>query len=371
MPPPDDQRLLAEVCLSLVRGVGPRLRENLQAAFGDAEQILAQPAERLTGVEGVGATLAGRIASAREEIDAQSELDRAARHGIAIVLRDSDSYPRALREIPDPPPLLFVRGELLPTDQLAVAIVGSRHATRYGFDQAERLAAALARAGVTVVSGMARGIDTAVHRGALGAGGRTIAVLANGLLKPYPPENAELSLEIARQGAVLSEAPLLRPPMSGAFPQRNRIISGVSLGVLVVEAADRSGSLITARHAYEQGREVFAVPGPVDSRLSKGCHKLIQDGAKLVATVDDVLEELGPLVEGVPRPGGGQLRSVAELNLNDVEQSVLQAIGAAPTQMDHVVQQSGVPVHRVLSTLSVLEVRGLVRRVSGSLVARV
>ncbi|TWT85452.1 hypothetical protein Pla123a_02590 [Posidoniimonas polymericola] len=371
MPATDDQQLLAELRLTMVRGVGPRLRQNLQAAFGGAEQILARGADELTRVDGVGRTLADRIASATDAIDAQAELDRAARHGVQIVLRHGDNYPRALREIPDPPPLLFVRGELTPRDQLAVAIVGSRHATRYGLAQAERLAAGLARAGVTVVSGMARGVDTAVHRGALEAGGRTIAVLANGLLKPYPPENAELSLAIAAQGCVLSEAPLLRPPMSGAFPQRNRVISGISLGVVVVEAADRSGSLITARHAGEQGREVFAVPGPIDSRLSRGCHKLIQDGAKLVGSVDDVLEELGPLVEGVTTDDGGELRNVAELNLNEVEQAVLQAIAAAPTQMDAVVQQSGVPVHRVLSTISVLEVRGLVRRVSGSQVARV
>lgn len=363
--------LEAEVRLAMVRGVGPRLRQNLASAFGDAAEILAQPADQLRRVDGIGGTLADRIAAATEEIDAAAEIQRAKQHGISLLTRRSSGYPPALAETPDPPAVLFIKGELQPSDQLAVAIVGTRHATRYGLENAERLAAGLARSGVTVVSGMARGIDTAAHRGALEAGGRTIAVLAGGLLKPYPPENAELSLQIAEQGCLVSEAPLLRPPISGAFPQRNRVISGLTLGTIVVQAADRSGSLITAHHAAEQGREVFAVPGPIDCRLSRGCHSLIQQGAKLVADVEDVLEELGPLVQGVPQPGGGELRSVAELNLNEVEQAVLQRIESSPTLIDAVVQQSGVPVHRVLSTLSVLEMRGLVRRVGGALVARI
>ncbi|MCA9241544.1 MAG: DNA-processing protein DprA [Planctomycetales bacterium] len=371
MPEPTDAELEAEVRLAMVRGVGPRLRQNLAAAFGDAASVLAQPASQLQRVDGIGGKLADRIAAATEEIDAAGEVRRAAERGITIVTPRRPGYPRTLEEIPDPPAVLYLKGDALPADQLAVAIVGTRHATRYGLQNAERLAAGLARAGVTVVSGMARGIDTAAHRGALEAGGRTIAVLAGGLLKPYPPENAGLALEIAAQGCVMSEAPLLRPPFSGAFPQRNRVISGLSLGTIVVQAADRSGALITAHHAAEQGREVFAVPGPVDCRLSRGCHSLIQQGAKLVTDVEDVLEELGPLVEGVPLAGGGELRHVAELDLNEVEHAVLQSIEASPTLIDTVVQSSGVPVHRVLSTLSVLEMRGLVRRVGGAMVARV
>lgn len=369
--PQPDKKLLSEVRLAMVRGVGPRLRQNLAAAIGDAEAILTSPAGRLAAVEGVGSTLAARIAAASEQIDAQAEVDRAAEHGVSILLRTDPRYPRALSEIHDPPPLLYARGALEPADQLAVAIVGTRHATRYGLACAARLAGELARAGLTVVSGLARGVDTAAHRGALEAGGRTIAVLASGLLKPYPPENAQFALEIAQHGAVLSEASLGMPPMSGAFPQRNRVISGLSLGAIVVEAADRSGSLITARHAMEQGREVFAVPGPIDSRLSRGCHSLIQDGAKLVTCADDVLAELGPLTAGVPDGEGGQVRNVAELRLNDLEQAVLQAIDPAPTHIDTVVQRAGEPVQRVLATISVLEMRSLVRRVSGASVARV
>jgi DNA processing protein len=201
---------------------------------------------------------------------------------LQIVPRGSAGYPQPLDEIPDPPPLLFVHGALQAADALAVAIVGSRHATHYGLTQAERLAGSLARAGFTIVSGLARGIDAAAHRGALAAGGRTLAVLGSGVLNIYPPEHQELAVQIRSQGAVLSEAPPHSNPLSGAFPQRNRIISGLALGVIVVEASARSGALITARHAMEQGRDVFAVPGRVDSRNSHGCHRLIRDGAKLV-----------------------------------------------------------------------------------------
>ncbi len=183
-----------------------------------------------------------------------------------------------MRDLPDPPGVLFVRGTLAPSDAMAVAIVGSRHATHYGLTQAERLAGSLARAGLTVVSGLARGIDAAAHRGALAAGGRTIAVLASGVLNIYPPEHNTLAEEITQHGAVMSESPPRAEPLAGMFPQRNRIISGLSLGVLVVEASTRSGALITARHAMEQGRDVFAVPGPITSRMSHGCHRLIRDG---------------------------------------------------------------------------------------------
>ena len=192
-----------------------------------------------------------------------------------------------------------------PADALSIGIVGTRHATQYGLRQAERLAGSLARAGLTIVSGLARGIDAAAHRGALAAGGRTLGVLASGVLNIYPPEHDQLANEVAACGALLSEQPARSAPLAGTFPQRNRLISGLSLGVIVVEAAERSGALITARHAMEQGREVFAMPGNVDSRCSHGCHRLIRDGAKLIETADDVLEELGPLVEATPATTAG------------------------------------------------------------------
>jgi DNA processing protein len=276
-----------------------------------------------------------------------------------------------LREIPDPPGVLFLRGELTPADALAVGIVGTRHGTQYGLRQAERLAGSLARAGLTIVSGLARGIDAAAHRGALAAGGRTLGVLASGVLNIYPPEHEKLAAEVAAAGALLSEQPPHSAPLAGTFPQRNRLISGLSLGVIVIEAAERSGALITARHAMEQGREVFAMPGNVDSRCSRGCHRLIRDGAKLIETADDVLEELGPLVEAVPRGDGQVIHHPAELMLNETEQQVLAAIGSESTPIDQIIATSGLPVARVLATLSVLEMRHLIRRLSGTTVLRI
>lgn len=365
-----DPALVAEVRLAMVSGVGPRLRANLLSRFDSPAAVLAASPDELCRAEGIGPKLAANLASA-EELDAEGELATARAAGIQVLTQAHADYPRSLKEIHDPPAVLFAKGDLVPDDALAIGIVGSRHATRYGKQQAERLAGGLARAGLTVVSGLARGIDAAAHRGALAASGRTIAVLAGGLLNLYPPEHKDLAEEVSTNGCLLSEAPPRMPPLGGAFPQRNRVISGLSLGVIVVEAAERSGALITSKHAAEQGREVFAVPGPIDSRLSLGCHRLIQDGAKLVTSVDDVLEELGPLIEGVSHADGAETRHVAELSLNEVESKVLQAIETKPTEMDSVVASTGLPVHRVLSTVSVLEMRGLVRRVSGTLVARV
>ena len=364
-------QLVDAVRLSLVSGVGPRHRQDLLARFGSATAVLGADAAQVQEVHGIGPKIAAQIARARYEIDAEAELELAARHGIDVLIETDDRYPRSVRQIHDPPGVLFSRGTMSADDELAIAIVGTRHATRYGLAQAERLASSLARVGFTVVSGLARGIDSAAHRGALAAGGRTIAVLASGILNIYPPEHVKLADEVAAGGCLISEAPPRMIPLAGAFPQRNRIISGLSVGTIVVEAAGRSGALITARHAYEQGREVFAVPGPVDSRLSHGCHALIKDGAKLVETVDDVLAELGPLAENIERADGTTLQQPAELLLNEIEQQVLQAIDGAPTSIDAITATCKLPVHRVLSTISVLEMRRLVRRVSGTQVVRV
>ncbi len=356
--------------LSLVPGVGPLTFKDLLEHFGSAEAVLAAPSSSLREVPGIGPKLSRAIVTARTEQEADTELDLCRQHGIAVLSPGRDGFPRLLQEIPDPPAVLYMAGKIEPQDALAVAIVGTRHATQYGKQTAERLASGLARAGLTIVSGLARGIDTAAHQGALAAGGRTIAVLGSGLLNLYPPENKELASEIEHHGALLSEAPLRRGPMSGAFPQRNRLITGLSLGVIIVEASDRSGALISARHAMEQGREVFAVPGRVDSRTSRGCHRLIRDGAKLVETVDDVLEEFGPLVEATSDEFGREVHHPAELQLNEQERQVLDAIDTQPTSIDTVAAVSGLPVQRVLSTISVLEMRRLIRRVSGNSVRR-
>jgi DNA processing protein len=362
--------LVDSVRLSLVSGVGPLLRKALVEQFGSPAAVLAADRDALQRVEGIGPKISARIVVAKDEIDAEAELRLAAEHGIDVLTDASDDYPRPLRQIHDPPGVLFRRGRPQPQDEMAVAIVGTRHATRYGLAQAERLAASLARTGFTVVSGLARGIDAAAHRGAMAAGGRTIGVLANGLLEIYPPEHHTLADEVAEHGYLISEWPPRMIPLSGAFPQRNRIISGLSLGTIVVEAPERSGALITARHAYEQGREVFAVPGPIDSRMSRGCHALIKDGAKLVETIDDVLAELGLLADTIERDDGTIVASPAELMLNEIEQKVLAAIETSPTSVDGVALRCGLPIHRVLSTVSVLEMRRLVKRVSGTQVAR-
>ncbi len=370
VPSTTPESLADAVRLSMIAGVGPRLRKALLEAFGTPHAVLHAAPSDLLRVPGIGNQLARRIAVACDEIDVQAELARCAEQGITILTDADSAYPRVLREIYDPPGILYVRGEIQPQDALAIAIVGARHATHYGVSQAERLAGSLARAGITIVSGLARGIDAAAHRGALAAEGRTLAVLGSGLLKMYPPEHRELADEVARHGAVLSEMPPLSPPSSGAFPQRNRLISGLSLGVLVIEASTNSGALITARHAMEQGREVFAVPGRIDSRLSHGCHRLIRDGARLVESVDDVLEELGPLVAPAASVDGTTVHHPAELRLNDVEQTVLAAVTNEPTTIDAVVAASGLATPQVLSTISVLEMRRLVRRLGGNRIVR-
>jgi DNA processing protein len=361
----------AEILLALTPDVGPILRGRLLDRFGDAASVIAAPEADLQQVQGIGPKISAKIVYARHEVQLEAQLALAREHGLGILLPSRDGYPRLLAEIPDPPGVLFVRGEIEPGDAMAVGIVGTRRASHYGKQQAERLAAGLARAGVTVISGLARGIDAAAHRGALSAGGRTIAVLASGVLNVFPPEHVKLAEEVAAHGAVVSEAAPTMPPLSGMFPQRNRIISGMSLGVIVVEAADRSGALITAKHAMEQGREVFAVPGQIDHPGSSGPHRLLRDGAKLVTCVDDVLEELGHLPAAAPDQRGGSIRVAAELKLNDLEHAVLQAIEPAGSTLDDVAASGGWPIHRVLATVSVLEARRLVRKVGGNRVARI
>jgi DNA processing protein len=311
--------------------------------------------------------------AARRDIDLDTELRDCHENGVQVLVESEPAYPASLRTIPDPPGVLFVRGQIVPSDGIAVAIVGTRHGSQYGVAQAERLAAGLARCGYTIVSGLARGIDAAAHRGALKAGGRTLAVLGSGVLNVYPPEHAQLASEIIGRGALVGENPPRSPPLSGAFPQRNRIITGLSLGVIVVEASERSGALISARHAMEQGREVFALPGRVDSRTSRGCHRLIRDGAKLIETVDDVLEELGPLATPTPIAGDDRspaIRHPGELQLNEPEKAVLGVIDDEPMTIDDCVAACGLPVQNVLATVSVLEMRRLIRRLGGNRVMR-
>jgi DNA processing protein len=358
----------AELTLALVPDVGPLLRQRLLESFGDAAQVLAASRDQLQQVPGIGAKISTNIVQADQLVDLDAQLALVHQHGLRIWFPADAQYPPLLRQIHDPPGVLFGRGDLEPADELAVAIVGTRRPSRYGLQQAEQLAHHLARAGVTVVSGLARGIDAAAHRGALAAGGRTIAVLGCGVLRNYPAEHAELARSVAAQGCVISEVPPTMGPARGLFPQRNRIISGLSLGTVVVEAGDRSGALITARLAMEQNREVFAVPGQIDQPQSAGPHQLLRDGAKLVTSADDVLEELGPLAWGAAptRHGAGGETRWDHLPLDDSQRRVLAAIEPAGVFVDELVVECQLPVQVILAAVGVLESRFLIRKLGGN-----
>ncbi len=363
----DDERL-ALLRLGLVAGIGPRTASELLAAFGTATAVFEATGIELTRV--VSPKLSVAITAARTDGAAEEELDECSRRGITLIPRGDDLYSSVLAETHDPPAILYCRGQILPHDSIAVAIVGSRQCTLYGRQMAEKLAGGLARAGMTIISGLARGIDGSAHRGALDAGGRTIAVCAPGLNTIYPPEHANLADEISRQGALVSESPLAREPRPGLFPQRNRIISGLSLGVIIVEAGRRSGALHTARHAMEQGRDVFAVPGRIDSLPSQGCHDLIRDGVPLIRGVDDVLEALAPLMKPVRRETGEVVQSPRELMLNDVETLVLNKVTHDAQHIDALLPIDDLEPSQLLATLTILEMKRLVRRLPGGFVVR-
>lgn len=373
---PAESSLRDHVRLAAIPGIGARLRRLLLERFGSPAAVFAARPEERCGVGRISRKLAIDIPRLADEVEADRLIESCRTRGVRIVLEGQPGYPGLLARIADPPGLLFVRGAFSPCDALAVAIVGSRHATDYGLRVAEQLGSGLARAGYTVVSGLARGIDAAAHRGALAAGGRTIAVLGSGVLAVYPPEHDDLADDVIAHGALVSEVPPFAEPHAAAFPQRNRIVSGLCLGTVVVQASDRSGALITARLAAEQGREVFAVPGPVDCRLSRGCHDLLRDGATLVGGVDDILGELGPLFETATTADGGTIETPAELTLDARERAVLEAIapagtrGRAPRLVDDVVDATGLAASQVLATIGVLEMRRLVKRLPGNHVAR-
>jgi DNA processing protein len=356
--------------LALVPGVGPRTLAALLEFFGSPAEVLRASLSRLGEVERVGPKIATAIRDASQSEFAAQVVKKCEEQRVTILMPGDAEFPRLLHELADPPPVLFMRGSLTRTDQLAVAVVGTRHPTLYGRQVAESISRGLAKAGFTIVSGLARGIDAVAHRAAIDAGGRTIALLGSCVTDIYPPEHVSLAEDVIEHGAILSETDPFAKPKAGVFPQRNRLISGLSLGVIVVEAAERSGALITAQHAGEQGRDIFAIPGPVNSRVSRGCNRLIRDGAILVQDAQDVIEHLGPLVEAADVADDRVIHHPAELQLNDQETAVLQAIQSVPTDLDTIVQQSQLPVSRVLSTISVLEIRGMIRRSGGRSVLR-
>ena len=354
----DTERFLI---LNMVEGLGSVRTQGLLKHFGSLEEVFQATEGQLRKVEGIGEKISLKIIQSIRGIDLQKELDLIKRHNIKIISFLDKSYPKNLKNIYDPPMVLYVLGEVLPQDDAAIAIVGSRLASFYGIQQAERLGFELASRGITVVSGLARGIDSSAHRGALKAGGRTLAILGSGILNMYPQEHKELARKISENGAVISEFPMMTIPERGNFPKRNRIISGLSLGVVVVEAAQRSGALITSDIAMEEGREVFAVPGKVDSITSRGTNKLIKQGAKLAETVDDILEELDLQVES----GLEQDERINASKLDKTETLVYNLLSSEAQHIDDLSEASGVKVSEVSRILLNLEIKKFVCRLPG------
>jgi DNA processing protein len=356
----------ASVALALVPEVNGNARRYQDLLrLGPPAEVFRSSSRSLAG--SVGEACAAAVARLDWRRTAQQQASLAARCGARLVLLDDPEYPPLLRPIDMPPPFLLVRGELLQADSLAVAIVGSRQGSGYGLRMAEQLGSDLGVRGATVVSGLARGVDTAAHRGALDAGGRTVAVLGSGVDVVYPPENRRLADAIIGAGAVVSQFPMGTPPLPHHFPARNRLIAGITLGTVVVEAAERSGALITARLAGELGREVYAVPGNATSPGSQGANALIQDGAKLVQGWEDVVAEWPAAWRRALRetPAAGPARAGREAPADPGERAILAALGDEPVAVDVLVEESRLPSGQVSAGLLALELRGLVRRITG------
>jgi DNA processing protein len=346
------------VGFNLVKGIGPMKVRALLDHFGDLEAAWRADTASLREA-GLDRRALTSLSKARLKIDLDAELDKLAAQNVRALTWDDAHYPSRLLQIPDPPPVLYVRGQLIPEDEWAVAVVGTRRASAYGKTVTQRLVADLAVNHVTVVSGLARGIDGEAHRAALKAGGRTVAVLGCGLDLIYPPEHRRLAHDLLENGALLSEYPLGTRPEASNFPPRNRIISGMSLGVLVVEAGVKSGALITADYAADQGRDVFAVPGNLYTRSSVGTNRLIQDGAKLVTGAEDILEELNLLMVAQ------QVEVRAVVPETEDEALLLKQLSLEPTHVDELAQRLGLPIADVTSNLALMELKGMVRQVGG------
>ena len=355
----------------MVEHVGPvRVRQLLQH-FGDAPAILRASKQQLMFVRGIGEDTAEAIANWEKNVDLAAELKRCEDFGCHVVTQDDAEYPEMLRQIYDPPIVLYVKGTLTSADKNGVAIVGSRQTTHYGIEVARKFGYQLAYVGVTVVSGGARGIDTAAHQGALSAKGRTICVLGTGINIVFPPENAELFARISESGAVVSQYPFNRQADRQSFAIRNRIVAGMTLGTVVVEANLTSGALITANFAVEYGRQVFAVPGRIDSPRSKGCHDLIKKGAKLCEGAEDILSEFEYLFPASNRPPTvNETGVLPALTLSENEQKVYDALDKEPTPMDDVIRACGLPASAVSVALLSLEMKRAVRQVPGKLFLR-
>ncbi|MFO7870093.1 MAG: DNA-processing protein DprA [Kiritimatiellia bacterium] len=357
----------ALVALNMVDGAGPVTIQALLGAFGSAEAVTNADERQLAEVRGVSPRIAGAIVEQRKQGGWLREQEKAEKAGARIITVLDEEYPRNLKEIHDPPPVLYVRGGFVSGDRHAIAVVGSRRATHYGRGTAERLAYGLVKSGMTVVSGLAEGIDTAAHRGALSARGRTIAVIGSGLNCLYPPSNTDLAERIAQSGAVVSEFPLDRQADRSTFPIRNRVVSGLSQGTVVVEGGRRSGALITASQALEQGRTVFAVPGRIDSHSSAGANSLIKNGACLVSNVDDILNEFEFLIS--PRHAGDDAEG-RRAPLTDREASVVALLENGESNVDALIRNTGMRPGEMSALILGLEMKKVVRMLPGRIVAK-
>ena len=354
----------AYIALNMMEGIGPLKARALIGAFGSPQAIFEATAADLVGVPGIGAKLASRMMEQWDTLDPEAERERARRCGAQILTPVDDAYPERLRQIYDPPLALYVRGALKPVDRHGLALVGSRRCTHYGASTADRFAYQLAQTGFTIISGLARGIDQAAHQGAIKAGGRTLAVLGSGLDRLYPPESEGLAAAIAEHGAVISEFCMGRSADRTTFPYRNRIIAGLSMGVLVVEASPGSGALMTADAAMEQGKSVMAVPGRIDHPAARGSNALLKQGARLVDDLQDVLSEFEFLV-ALPAQSAPPATSRPEIRLTDEERRVVEALIEGELDVDMLVRQVGLSSAALSVTLLGLEMKRVIRMLPG------
>ena len=367
--------------LAGAEGVGPITFGKLINFFGSPQHALGASAYELSKVEGIGLSTAEKIAASRDRTNVAAEIELAEKLGVWIIHLHDVRYPALLKQIYDPPSVLYIKGTLSESDNLSVAIVGSRRCSLYGSEQASRFAHILAGAGFTICSGLARGIDTAAHQGALAAGGRTIAVQGCGLANVFPPENKKLFDSIVESGACISELPLRYEPLAENFPPRNRIIAGLSLGTIVIEAGGNSGALHTAKSALEYNREVMAVPGKIDSPLSGGANHLIKQGAKLVDCVEDIMESLGYIgdriagyvsqkADSIKKEVEAPLFDIVQLNLSTNERSVYDCLNREPAHIEQIIADSQLPAGSVNASIVSLRLKGLIKQLPGSMFVR-
>ena len=346
------------VGFNLIKGIGAVRMQGLVAYFGDLESAWGADPAGLAEA-GLGAKVIERVIAARQKVDLDQVWSRIESQGIKILTWQDEQYPSRLKEIDQPPPVLYIRGEYLPNDLFAVAIVGTRRVTPYGRQVTEEISSFLAANGITVVSGLARGVDAVAHQTALKSGGRTIGILGSGVDKIYPPEHQKMAEQMMERGAIISDYAPGTPPDASNFPPRNRIISGLSLAVVVVEAGETSGALITAAFAAEQGREIFSVPGSILAPQSKGTNKLIQSGAQPLLSASDLMQALD-----ITRIG--EHKSARKiLPADETESRLLNVLGGEPLHVDEIRNQTDLPIEKVSATLALMELKGMVRQVGG------